>query len=328
MEERRLVKSGLSSFTISLPKEWVMKNKLGKKSVVYLVEQEDQLVIHPKIVKQQKEEEKVLLIDSMPTNQAVRHIIESYLKNSGNIKIKGKTLRQKLDPIKNIIMQCAGLEVIEETGEMLVLKDFIDTDEIVLPNIIRRNDNVVRSMFLDIFTAFDSRDDELCKAVYQRDKEVNKLSFLVYKCLNYLALNPQETIHHGIRAHNLMHMWQLNNNLEKVGDELKRMALLIPNLKISASDLEQAKSILHVTYDFYTNVMTAIYTNNLSLADEYSGRRATSFAKCDEFLKTWKDINGRQIISRIKYLITIINDISRLVHYLKFDKPVGHPERE
>jgi phosphate uptake regulator len=321
MEERKLVKSGLSSFTIALPKDWVERNKLTKGSSVFCEEESDRLILLPKKVKEKKsEEEKILLIDDISIKSLSRDLVANYLKNTGIIKLKGKELMSKLTEIKTVLSQLAGLEVIEETGDTLVLKDFIDIDEISLLNLLRRNDNVLRSMFTDTINCISSVNPELSEAVRLRDKEVNRLVFLIYKGLNYLAEHPQEASNQGIKPTNFMHLWELNNHLEKIGDEVKRIAMNSAKAKLGKNDILQIKPILEEVQEIYVQVMTATYKHDIFLSDKYAAQINDVQETCDKYLQTSKSIENRKFVARMRYLLSHINDISRLIRYFSFGK--------
>ncbi len=327
MIERKLVKSGLSSNTIALPKEWVTRNKLAKGNSIYLEEENNRLILTPKKIKEKKlGAEYVLFTDAQGIRSIIRNIIAGYLTNAGNIKLKGKDLRHKLPEIKNIITQLAGLEVIEETSDTLVLKDFINIEEITIPHLVRRTDNILRSLFIDTLECIKTHDAGLAETIRIRDKEVNRLTYLIYKSLNHVVEHLNEVHSHGISPNNLMHCWELNGHLEKIGDEIKRLAMAIPKAQLTKSESTEMEHLLKGVMEFYLSTMMALYKHDLSLADEHAEIIDTLTKKCDTYLASLKSLNGRQIIARMKYSVSHINDISRLIYYLTFVKVPMKPD--
>ena len=321
MEERRLVKSGLSSFTIALPKEWIKRNKLGKGSSVYCKEDSGGLILLPKKIKEKKPDTEILLlVDEVSIKSISRDLVANYLKNSGAIKLKGKELMSKLAELKKVIGQLAGLEVIEETGDTLILKDFIDIDEISLKNLIRRSDNILRSMFTDTLICINSSNPPLAEAIRLRDKEVNRLIFLVYKGLNYLAEHPQEASTQEIKPTEFMHLWELNNHLEKIGDEVKRLAIATTELKIGKNEAVQIGSLLKEVKEAHTQIMTSIYKKDIALSDKYASVLKDIQKKCENHIKNSRAVEIRQPIARINYLLSHLKDISRIVRYFGFER--------
>lgn len=320
MAERKLVKSGLSSFTIALPKDWIDRNNLNKGSVVYCDEENNRLILMPKKAKTKKKNaENVFDVDNAETPLTiVWDVVSSYLTNSGDIRLIGKTLRQKMPIIRRATAQLVGLEVMEETSNSILFKDFINIDDIIIPHLVRRSDIILRSMFLDTASCLQLPDAELAEAIRLRDKEVNRLSFLMSKALNYLADHPHQAHSHGIAARNFMHCWELNMHLEKIGDEIKRLAMVIPNSQLQRHDQESIRLLLHDVQDFYLNSMNALHKHDIKLADRAAGNRENLIEKCDEYLNKTKSLYARQAIARLKYIVYNINDITRLVRYLSF----------
>lgn len=171
-------------------------------------------------------------------------------------------------------------------------------------------------MFLDSAACLQAPDADLAEAIRLRDKEVNRLSFLMSKTLNYLADHPHQAHNHGIIAKNFMHCWELNNHLEKIGDEIKRLAIVIPKVQFQKQDSNNIRQLLQEVQDFYQNSMNALHKHDIKLADQGAGNRENLTGKCDKYLNNTRSLYARQAIARLKYIVYHINDISRLVRYL------------
>ena len=61
---RKLVKSGISSFTLALPKNWIEKHELKKGDLLYVEEYIDDTLIISTNIKQEKKEKKELVINT------------------------------------------------------------------------------------------------------------------------------------------------------------------------------------------------------------------------------------------------------------------------
>jgi len=322
MEERKLVKSGLFSYTLALPKEWVVRHKLAKGSKIYLSEEHDSIILTPSAIKarEKTKRHRVLKVDDISPSTLSRDIIASYLTNCATITLEGKKLKNYLKICREATAQLPGLEVIEETGDYIVLKDFISIEELIVPDIIRRADNIIRSLFLDAFECLQTGDAALAEAIRQRDKEVNRLSFLVSKCLYHINEQPQESRMHGVETLHRTHIWELNNYLEKIGDEIKRFAVLIPKAKLYQKDGREIEALFRSVELFYTKTMSALYKGNTQEADEIAGRRQEIMHACDEYLAKSQSTAKNAIVSKLNYLISFINSISRLIRYIAFEK--------
>jgi phosphate uptake regulator len=321
-DERKIVKSGLFSYTISLPKEWVMQHKLGKGSKVHLAEHQGALILVAEKTKNNTREktEHTLNVDEAPLNTILRDITAAYLTNTASIRLIGHNLKKNIADYKNAISTFPGLEVIEETGDYILIRDFINIEEIIAPDLIRRADNIIRSMFLDTFDCLKNNDAALAEAIRLRDKEVNRLAFMVYKCLNHINEYPQEVRNHGIENQFcLSHLWELNGYLEKIGDEVKRFAVLIPKTKISSREKEEIEVLLREVEEFYIEIMSALYKGSLAKSDSAANNRHKLKSRCDKYMAESKSMLAASMISKLSYMISFINSISRLIRYVSFE---------
>ena len=235
MDERKLVKSGMFSHTIALPKEWVTRHKLNKGSKVYLTEHQGALLLTPE-------------------------------KSKISLKEKGETMINIDGLAKNSIKR-----------------------DINIPDIIKRTDIIIRSLFEDTFECLQNKSSDLAESIRKRDKEINRLVFLVYKCLNHVNDHPQEGKNHGIESPSCStHIWELNGYLEKIGDEIKRFASLVPKSKISAKENKEVENLLKDVEKFYIEIMTSLYKGSTANADESSEKRGEIKDKCNAFLEESK----------------------------------------
>ena len=311
MEKRKIVQSGLFSYTVSLPKEWLLRYKINKGSDVYISEYGDGLIITPgKADKNpiKSNSECILDVDKFSTNSIIRDITSAYLTNIKTIVLEGNTLKNNIETYKRALNSYPGLEVIEETGNSITIKNFINVDEFIIPDILRRSDIILRSMFLDILESLKTKDKKLVESIIQRDVEVNRLTFLVYLCINHINEYPQEAKIHGVEVSLSPHIWELNGHFEKIGDELKRFARLIPDCGLSGKSEDKIKTIF------------SFYKNDVDKADKASAKRKTILNLCNDFLLNSRSPSQRGMASRMVYMISFINSISRSSRYITFEK--------
>ena len=104
MQIRKLVKSGTASHTISLPKDWIQKNKLKKGDLLYLKEQDNNIIISAEQKQEQpKYKEITITIDNKDIGTIRRQTIAAYINNYhiftfiGSINKNIEQLRKILD---------------------------------------------------------------------------------------------------------------------------------------------------------------------------------------------------------------------------------------
>ena len=143
MVQRKLIKFGKNSFVVSLPKEWVDRNKLVKGAALYVDEQEGSLIITPS---ETVRDERAVIIqcDGKSLGVLENEFTSNYKAGYSTITFQGKGLAKIASKIKNYIHHFAGVEIIEQDLHKMIVKDLIDIEQIALPTLVNRMDMMVR----------------------------------------------------------------------------------------------------------------------------------------------------------------------------------------
>jgi len=99
--------------------------------------------------------------------------------------------------IREATQRLVGLEVIEETGDRVVLQDLLDSAELSVHNAITRMQLVAMTMLSDAMTALIENDDELAHDVIERDDDVDRLWYMVSRVFRTVLRNPAEATEIG-----------------------------------------------------------------------------------------------------------------------------------
>src|SRR3989344_7473405 len=99
MEYRKLISFGKSSYVISLPKNWVKENKLVKGDLIYLDEQDNNLIVGTKEKSAVEDKTKVIGVDNKSISQLERELHAAYIENYREITFRGSQLKQKSEEL-------------------------------------------------------------------------------------------------------------------------------------------------------------------------------------------------------------------------------------
>jgi len=147
---RRIQCVGRGSYIISLPKNWVIENKLGKGSqLAFKVQEDSSLILIPrKLLESRKKKgsdlkEFTLRVSSRDNPSSVcRKIISLYVISADLIHVKSEdgnlTLKHKAsinDLVRNVLL---GSEIIEETPNEITLQILINHPDFPIERAIRR----------------------------------------------------------------------------------------------------------------------------------------------------------------------------------------------
>ncbi len=312
LEPRNLIKFGNSSYVISIPKEWVERNKLKKGDSVFIEQNgNEELIIVPQ-VKEYKEPNKEIVIDvkNKEISLIKRELISAYINNYKLIKIRGDKIRKKKKEIKKILQNLTAVEIIEENDKEIIIKDFLNMQDVSIESLLRKIDNVVRSMFYDL-----SKNNEI-DTIVNRDENVNKLVFLIIRTLKHSFDSPATLKSLNFGEHKkFVTLWDITIILEKIADELKRIARRFGKLKCDGKIIRDLNTICNEVEKFYSDTMKTYYNEDRDLALSLSSEKKLISARCNILSeKYWKIKGVTEILENFKDIIASVHNIGRKIY--------------
>ncbi len=315
MDYRKLISFGKSSFVISLPKDWIHSNKLRKGDLISVENNKDTLTLfaHTNGQDSQIEQRIVISVDNKSIGEIRREIIPAYINNYKMIIVIGKELKEKAKDIQQILHNLMALEIMEQTSDKILARDFLNMNEISIPNLIRKMDIITRAMISDSKRMFE---EDLYENVFSRDEDVNRLSYLNYRAIRYALRNPiiaSQT--YKLTQMELLNLWMLTYHLEAIADEAKRVARYMRKIKLSKKEQQEVLDIFNAIEKTYTDMMKAYYDKDKQLAHEASSAKAKIKEKLNKFYERYS--NTKYIGKLTEHLNIIagnIHDIARSIY--------------
>ncbi len=182
MEKRSIQSTGGASFTITLPKEWIIKNNIKQKDNVNVyVKPTGSLVIQPPTALERKTK-KIIWTDKLNDEEIKRELIALYILGVDEVEVKGKVINQESRlEIKKAVQLLAGFEIIEESSKNIILKNLFNLEKFSVHEGIEKMFIMAFSMFDDAVKAFIANDKAVAVDIKERDFEVDKFFFLVLR---------------------------------------------------------------------------------------------------------------------------------------------------
>lgn len=271
-EERKIVKSGNSSFIVALPIGWIHKNKLDKGSTVSVNENEvgDLVIAKLERKKSQTDSSKTINIDGKSFDKINFEIISAYIQDYQNIIMEGKDIISQSSTIREIIGNCIGLEVLEQDKKNIFIKNFSSNDESLSPRtLIRKMTIIIEETFklISQFTkeGFSQKD---VKELQELLNQNSRLYFLTRKSILRAIENPVyirtfQTTYHQITKDKIIaySFNQLVLSLNSLGNIL----LFIQHTK---EDSAKLKEIIDLIKNDYESLLSNLrYKNPESLGN-------------------------------------------------------------
>ncbi|MFX0000179.1 MAG: PhoU domain-containing protein [Candidatus Hodarchaeota archaeon] len=306
IETRKVQQTGGSSFIISLPKEWIEKHNIEPKDTLGILSQPDgNLLITPKINSEEYIKSKIFDVDGIvDSNYLFRLLIGMYIMGYSTIIIKSsKKFEPSIrDTITNFTQIAIGPEIVEESNNIIKIKDLLNPKEMPFEKTIRRMYILAQDMHENAMKSLNSSDKTLAEEVIKRDDEVDRLHWLIGRQSQIVLRDIILCQKMGITLEDIIHFQSMSRFLERIADHSVKIAknvLLIDFQKIDKkifSGLSKASKfalkMLEISLDAWLN-------KNLNLANEN--------------------------INSVKELIIVCENIySKLNNVAEFSVPIGY----
>ena len=233
METRKVQVTGGSTYTVSLPKDWATDNDVSAGSVVRFHAEEDVLLLSPQ--REEDREEGRLSIDGLEGDQLTRAVMTMYVSGFDVIRFEAaRVTAGQRRTIREATQGLVGLEVIEETGDRVVLQDLLDSSELSVHNAVTRMRLVALTMLADAVTALVEDDDALAHDVIERDDDVDRLYYMVSRVFRTVLRNPAAATEIGFQRETVFDYQSAARQLERIADHATKIASI--SLEVATVD--------------------------------------------------------------------------------------------
>ena len=296
------------------------QNKLKKGDLLYFDEKEKDLILSIQSSdKDKKEKEITINVDGKSVRRIQREIISAYIKDYKSMVLLGDELKEKAKDIQATIQNLMALEVMEQTSRKIVARDFLDMGNISIFNLIRKVDIIIRAMIEDSEKMFE---EDNYDNISHRDNDINRLSFLVFRAIEYGFTNSSSMYKkQNLTSVDLHNLWWFTFNLETIGDEIKRIARYIREVKLTKQQQNQFLQILSEAKEGYLKMMKAFHTHDANIAHNVLETKSEVIHACEEFYNANRKVeNMGLLMERIKIMITATHNLGRVIYQQGFTK--------
>jgi phosphate uptake regulator len=233
MHQRKIQLIAGSTYSVSLPKEWVLKNSLKEKSIVSIIIHDDEsLIINPQSQSIETTNKINLNIDEYGTNigQVLFSLYYSGFEDITLVSSRTIPDRAKLS-IKKKINYMSGTEIVYEDSQKIRLKVLLDTKKLD-----------INQIFFRICLLINSSIDVLMKGkhletIELNEDEVDRLYHLTAKILSLSSLNSDILKSSNVKySSNIVPFSLISKKLENIADNIFLLRNLVnkPDEEISS----------------------------------------------------------------------------------------------
>ena len=265
---RRLQRIG-SSILVSLPKEWVVANKLDKSSQVEIETTQNNLSITTQQSRKPTKEVEILYPLSKE-DSVVANITGAYLLGYDLIRIKGKSTISIKDRenIRASMRSLVGIEIIDEDAKTITTQILLDESSVNPQKILKRMSSIAQGMFIDVLDMLQNTDQ--LASVVDRDSEINRQYFLLVRLIRSAIVDKRLAATFNLADMDILDYRLAANIIENAGDTIVDITNTISK---SMAFKTMAKSHFNLIYDIakdieeiQTKSVDAFVSNDRTLA--------------------------------------------------------------
>jgi phosphate uptake regulator len=227
MELRKLQLTGGSSYTVTLPKEWVEQAELEAGDVVGFASQPDgSLAVYPHARQQGPAAKYDIEVATDDTDATFRSIVAAYLNGFDVMNVRSrKPLSSRVRrAVRKAAKRIIGLQVVEEDVNAITLQDFMDPKEFHIDKALRRMQAICRTMQEDALRVFQEPLDEEDSTFEERDDEVDSLYWIINKQYHAILRDPSYAQRMGVNANVALNYLLVARLIERTADHAARLA--------------------------------------------------------------------------------------------------------
>ena len=265
---RRLQRIG-SSILVSLPKEWVVANKLDKSSQVEIEATQNNLSITTQQSRKPTKEVEIPYPLSKE-DSVVANITGAYLLGYDLIRIKGKSTISIKDRenIRASMRSLVGIEIIDEDAKTITTQILLDESSVNPQKILKRMSSIAQGMFIDVLDMLQNTDQ--LASVVDRDSEINRQYFLLVRLIRSAIVDKRLAATFNLADMDILDYRLAANIIENAGDTIVDITNTISK---SMAFKTMAKSHFNLIYDIakdieeiQTKSVDAFVSNDRTLA--------------------------------------------------------------
>jgi len=315
METRKVQVTGGSTYTVSLPKEWATAHDIGAGSTVEFYPEEDALLLTPRT--EEEHTEGTLDVSNLSGDELTRAVMTMYVSGFDVIALEsGRISSDQRRAIRAATQSLVGLEVLEETGDRVVIRDLLDSSELSIHNAVTRMGLIAESMLADAVSALTADDDDLANDVIERDDDVDRLYMMVSRIFRATLRNPKAAEELGLPREVCFDYHSSARQLERIADHATKIAHLSLNLGELPDDVVTALEELHGDTAAVIDTATeALFEDDSDEATRLGNDARGSILAIDEHARSIDELLRELDPREAQQLGLIVDSLSRSADY-------------
>jgi len=315
METRKVQVTGGSTFTVSLPKDWATENGVSAGTTVEFYPEDDSLLLTPK-----SETERTrgsLDVTNLDGEQLTRAVMTMYVSGFDIIELEANRITtDQRRAIREATQGLVGVEVLEETGDSVVIQDLLDSSELSITNAVTRMRLIAQSMLEDAVRALVTNDADVARDVVERDEDVDRLWFVVSRIFRSTLRSPRAAEELGVSREDCFDYHSSARQLERIADHAAKIGNLALDLEGMDEELAGAFDDLHADAANVVDLaMDALFEADADEATRFANEARADILEIDEHTRRIDDLLRDRDPQVAQSLGLVVDSLSRSADY-------------
>jgi len=239
MHRRKIQLIAGTTYSVSLPKEWVIKNNLKEKNEILLYEKNDRtLIISPHSIEGEKRNEISLDIGKYASNIDQILFVVYYLGiETISLFSKEELTKDVKTKIRKTITHMSGTEINYEDKQKIIIQVLLDKSKVDIFQVLYRISLIIDSSISNILEQLNINEIKI------NENEIDRLYHLVAKIVSLSLIDSNILYSSKIKNVSLIPAYLLiSKRLENIGDNVNHLSEYLDKTKIN---FENKKEILN-----------------------------------------------------------------------------------
>jgi len=270
MDMRKIYLSGGSTYVVSLPKKWVIRQHLTQGDSLIVSEERDTLMLSPNL-KTRPPLAKTVRCSSFPSASLFeKHLIAYYLAGYDilTLKLDVDNNSHFRDVAWETAQRLIGVEIIEDTLGALSMETLLDPERMPITKTVRKLNSMCQSMMRDTLTIFECANAELAAGMGTRENEIDRLYFLAIRQLKEATRSDQLAKKLEIRHSNdalecrvvVQHIERISDHIESISKNVLGLIEMEPE-----HELEEFVDASRLIFSLYEQAVSPIILRDYSV---------------------------------------------------------------
>jgi phosphate uptake regulator len=281
MESRKVQRVGYSTFSVSLPKEWVRDSGLKQgDSVILSPEKDGSMRLFPSnMVEHRKQSEEYIINADLCSEPGMleRLIVGNYILGRDVFSIVSTTRisRAQVDEVRKITHRLMGLGIVQETSEQIDLQCSIDPTRFKIDMLLRRLSVIASTMHTEAMQALAESNQELADDAIRREDEADMMYSLALRLL--LSAQRDRTMMDKIgleEPSHILYYGLITRYLELIADRAEYIARRAIEFRARSREKTSGKQLMtrivnigELAHNIFLKAMDCVFTGDIEIAN-------------------------------------------------------------